>query len=121
MTIPARFIIHTNSAVDDTIAGKDSFGAWLDIDPDGTYRCDIRRNRDDAEALLSFGPTGDNTITVLEIDSETPAYNAFLLQAPIESVFQLEPGMAIADIVRIDGPAWQGEFPVSIIRGVTRL
>lgn len=119
--VPVRFIIHTNSRINDTIGLQDHAGVWLDIDAAGLYRCDIKRSRGDPSALVSFGPTGDNTITVLEIDSADPAYNVFLLEAPVEAVLQLDPGLAIADIVRTDGPDWQAEFPVSIIQGVTDL
>jgi hypothetical protein len=115
-------LIYTNAPVNQPAYMEDRDGAPVPIVVSGTYRCDVKRTRDDPYPILTFETKGDTgTISVLTgvLDGATRDY--FLLKAAKELTANLLPGSYFSDIIRIDpiDPQLIMEFDVIVKHGVS--
>jgi hypothetical protein len=119
------FEIRTNAPVNQTFAVIDGAGGYEVLDPDDTFRMDIRKDKGDPDPPIFRFETGDaaQSISVF-LDADDGIWKFHVETAEDDVVLNamiaaLEPGTYVADILRTNSPGFEGEFKPVVIKGVT--
>lgn len=91
--------------------------------PASNYRCDVRRRRGDADALISFVTGAADGSIVVEtgmLDGAVRTYFHFRASEALTSQLKGRDGEYVADIIRTDGDKhWQVPLNVRVLTDIS--